>query len=220
MNGKHDAIEELVAKPAVASIRQVGRNELVAREPRLLEGAGHRRVAIGIAEVPLCANLGIEASTGEVVTSGIGPLAAPAHEPERIGVLGGGQCIQQARALGAAPLPGGGGCVVDVDVGAVREIPHGIEEVEALALHDVVEDVTSGATAKAVPKPRRGGHVKRRALFLMEWTTAPEIVAAARPKDHGLRDELHDVGGLTDPLLVLVGNHRAPRSPASPGRRE
>ena len=54
--------------------------------------------------------------------------------------------------------------------------------------------------------------MKRGALLVMEGAAAPEV-AAALPQDDRLGDERHDVGGLADALLVLLGYHRTSPSP-------
>ena len=203
MDGEHHAVEEAVAKAAAAGDAEVGRLELGAGEAHLLELTHHRdaRAGVGVAEVPTRADVGVEAARLEVGARRGRAFALAAHEARGIGLLGGLERVDDTGALGAAGAVGRP--LLDVDVGAFRQVANRVEEVEPLALHDVVEDVAARVAAEAVPQAGRGRHVERRALLLMEGAAAPEVVAA-RAQDDRLGDEVDDVGRLADALLVLV----------------
>ena len=205
VDGEHDAVEELVAQTPPAVAREVGRDELVAREAALLELTAQRHRRVRVAEAPAGADARAEPARGEVATRLVGPGAAPAHEAQREGLLGRLERVDDAGALGPAPL--GGPALVDVDVGALGEEAHGVEEVEPLALHNVVEDVAAGMAAEAVPEACRRRDVKARILLVVEGAAAPKVVAATRAQHHRLAHERHDVGRLADALLVLVADH-------------
>ena len=141
MDGKHHAVKEAVSKAATARDAEVSGLEFASRKARLLELAhdGHGRV--GIAEMPARADVRVEPTTREVGTRGGGAVTPPAHEAGGEGSLGSLERIDDARALG--PAPRRPLTLFDVDVSSLREEANGVEEVEALALHDVVEHVAT-----------------------------------------------------------------------------
>ena len=207
VDGKHHAVEEAVSKAATARDAEVSGLELASREARLLELAhdGHGRV--GITEMPARADVRVEPTAREVGTRGGGAVTPPAHEAGRERGLGSLERVDHASTLG--PAPRRPLTLFDVDVGSLRKEANGIEEVEALALHDVVEHVATRMAPEAVPQTRRRRHVKRRALLVVKRAATPEVTAALS-KNNGLRDEVDDVGRLADALLVLLGNHVTP----------
>ena len=134
----------------------------------------------------------------------VGAGAPAAHEPTRVSGLGGLEHVDDARALGASV---GAARVLDVDVRTLGKVANRVTKLEALALHDVIEHVTTGVAPEAIPKAGLGTHVKRRALLVVEGTAAPEVIATALAQHDRLAHELDDVGDLANALLVLLADH-------------
>ena len=183
VDGKHHAVEEAVAEAATARDAKVSSLKLAAREARLLKLAhdGHGRV--GIAEMPARADVRVEPTAREVGTRGGGAVTPPAHEAGGERGLGSLERVDHARALG--PAPRRTLALFDVDVGSLREEANGVEEVEALALHNVVEHVATRVATETVPQASRRRHVKRRALLVVKRAATPEV-ATPLPEHNGL----------------------------------
>ena len=180
----------------------------------------HERSVTGrVSESPAPAHLRPKAAPREVAPGlvGTGPLAA--HEHRVVELLRRAERLHEtglARAPTSPPLLG------ELDPGAVSQIADGVRKLQVLTTLHVGEDVAALAAAKAVPQPRLRVHLERRGLLPVEGAAPPELMAAL-PELHSLGHQLHEVGRLADPLLVLVGDHAThaplrsiPRSPSVP----
>ena len=95
--------------------------------------------------------------------------------------------------------------VCKLDMGTLRKLAHGLGERDPVGLHDEAEHIAALAAAEAVPHLRRGVHLARRRLLLMERTAAPEI-APPLAQGHALADDGDQIARLADLLYVLVAD--------------
>ena len=107
---------------------------------------------------------------------------------------------------------------------AGAQVADGVEEAEALTLHEEPEHVPLGSASEAVIHPLVGDHEEGRGPVLVERTLPLVVLPGALEGDH-LSHDLDDVGPLPDLLHHLVGNHwstatvtPAPPSPYTPPR--
>ena len=103
---------------------------------------------------------------------------------------------------------------MNLDASAVGKVANGLRKREILPLHNVGEAVATFTAAKAVPHLRSRDDVKRRRLFAMKGAATPKLLTALLQL-HSLLHQLHQIGGGTNAIFVLVTNH-AIDAPCSP----
>ena len=213
VDGEHRPVVEPVGKAPRALDRKVGGNHLLGAKA-LTAQVRHKGAAPGrVAQVPAAADVRPKATAGEIGPRGGRAVAAAAHEHGVVVVVRQREGLDQAvlaRPAGGAPVLG------KLDARTVGKVADGVRKREVLTLHHVLEDVAAlAARTKAVPEARCRVHLERRSLLMVEGAASPELAAALAQLDR-LAHQLHDVGGLTDPLLVLVADHATTPTHSSP----
>ena len=134
---------------------------------------------------------------------------------QAFGVEAGHAVVQseQGLALQAAfPLGVGLGFFVEVHSVLLGELPHGIDEGEAFALHDVREHVAALlARAEAVPRLARGVHVEAGRALGVEGAAGHVARSPLLQPNAALLHHANDVRTLEDGLYGCLTDHLSPR---------
>ena len=134
---------------------------------------------------------------------------------EAFGVEAGHAVVQaeQGLALQAAlPLGVGLGFFVEVHAVLLGELAHGIDEGEAVPLHDVRKHVPAFLTrAEAVPRLARGVHVEAGRALGVEGAAGHVARSPLLQPNAALLHHAHDVGALQHGLYGCLTYHLAPR---------
>ena len=213
VDGEHRPVVEPVGKAPRALHGKVGGDELLGAKALPAQVRDERAASRRVAKVPATAHVRAKAAPGKVCARGGRSLAATTHEHGVVVVVCQRQGLDQAvlaRPAGRPPVLG------KLDARAICQVANGVRKREVLALHHVLEDVAAlAARAKAMPQARCRVHLERGGLLVVEGAASPELAAALAQLDR-LAHQLHDVGGLADPLLVLVADHATTPTHSSP----
>ena len=99
---------------------------------------------------------------------------------------------------------GATGLLDDLDVRAVGQDAHRVEELDVLGAHEEPVRVTAQPAAEAVPQLCRGVDLERGGLLGVEGTAAPEEAALLLEHD-ALGNERDEVGRVANASHVFVG---------------
>ena len=213
VDGKHGPVVEPVGKAPRAFNGQVGCDELLGAIALPAQVRDERAAPGRVAQVPAAAHVRAKAAPGKVGARGGRPLATATHEHGVVVV------VRQREGLDEAVLARtarGALILGKLDARTICQVANGVRKREVLALHHVLEDVAAlAARAKAVPEARCRIHLERGGLLVVEGAASPELPAALTQLDR-LAHQLHDVGGLANPLLVLVADHATTPTHSSP----